>query len=223
MINNRTEEVCNFENLIWLFSNNNLNRGIIRLNFDEAALLWKSVKISKGNILEIGRRRGGSTVLISCAANARKITSIDIAPNHHQKCEDYFALVDNIEFIVDDSRKPLTGNNFGLIFIDGDHSYEGVLKDTLVHWPELKNEAYAIYHDAVPNDGLIYKDKINHCPGVKMVTDDLISSGCAKFIESAGSMLLLKKTHEIPNSFPCRNQLFNDPLYADNQPDYKNL
>ena len=31
---------------------------------------------------------------------------------------------------------PLAGRRFGLVFIDGDHSWEGVTADISAHWPE---------------------------------------------------------------------------------------
>ena len=38
--------------------NDNRDRGIIRLNFDESECLWRSVKATTGRIFEIGRRHG---------------------------------------------------------------------------------------------------------------------------------------------------------------------
>src|SRR5205807_6463196 len=79
-----------FEDLTWLFTCDSRNRGLIRQGFDEAALLWKAVKSTSGNILEIGRNLGGSTVLLATAAAAnREIYSIDIRSNEDRACKDY--------------------------------------------------------------------------------------------------------------------------------------
>ena len=64
-----------FEDLAWLFTCDSRNRGLIRQGFDEAALLWKAVKTTTGNILEIGRNFGGSTVLLAVAGPDREIAA----------------------------------------------------------------------------------------------------------------------------------------------------
>src|ERR1700724_4312253 len=67
-----------FEDLVWLFTCDSRNRGLIRQGFDEAALLWKAVKATAGNILEIGRNLAGSTVLLAAAAAERTVYSVDL-------------------------------------------------------------------------------------------------------------------------------------------------
>ncbi|QYY25294.1 class I SAM-dependent methyltransferase [Diaphorobacter sp. MNS-0] len=198
----------NFEDLTWLFQCNNDNRGIIRQNFDEAALLWKAVKASSGRILEIGRRHGGTTVLLVTAGEGRKVSSIDNAPAHHPTCEEFFKKIqethpDRLELIIGDSRTPFAPENrFGLLFIDGDHSYEGVRKDTIAHWPALVADdghpALAVYHDCMPNNGLAHKKQDNHCSGVTQLCEELIASGCARVAGHAGSSLLVEKIAELP-------------------------
>jgi predicted O-methyltransferase YrrM len=79
-----------FEDVAFLFTSDNRNRGTLRMNFDEAALLWKSVRATHGGVLEIGRRFGGSTVLLALAAPDRTITSIDIAPEHAPVAQAFF-------------------------------------------------------------------------------------------------------------------------------------
>src|SRR5436190_12142196 len=61
----------NFEDLVWLFRCDSRNRGIIRQGFDEAALLWKAVKATSGNILEVGRNLAGS----NCSTRSRRRTT----------------------------------------------------------------------------------------------------------------------------------------------------
>jgi hypothetical protein len=197
-----------FTKMAWLFSCNNRNRGIIRMNFDEAALLWQSVERTAGPILEIGRRHGGSTVMLCSAGNGRVITSIDLAPKHHPKCDEFFNTDEarrRVDLIIGNSRVPLSGRRFGLLFIDGDHSYEGVRLDTVAHWAELVSmdgkPPLAVFHDAVPNNGLAYEDAINHCPGVERLCAELIALGAAEKVESAGSLLVVKKTAELSDDF----------------------
>ena len=193
----------NFEDLAWLFHCNNRNRGTIRCNLDESALLWKTVKRTAGPILEIGRCRGGSTILISVAADKRKVYSVDLEPVKDPKINDY--LIDNnVSVIIDDSRKPIN-ESFGMIFFDGDHTYEGIVSDIKAHWKNLKDfgngPPQALFHDAVRNDGLKYDNLLNHCPEVKLACRRLIESGAATKIEKAGSMLTVEKIAELPPDF----------------------
>jgi len=69
------QKTLGFEDMAHLFTCDNRNRGIIRMNFDEAALLWKTVLGTSGDMLEIGRYDGGSTELIRAAAHHQKLTS----------------------------------------------------------------------------------------------------------------------------------------------------
>lgn len=196
------------ESVAWLFQCDNRNRGILRQNFDEAALLWQAVRGSGGPILEVGRRHGGSTVLLLAASGDRPVVSIDIAPAHNPAAESYFEQVavsqpGRLRLEAGDSRQPLAlGTQFGLLFVDGDHTYEGVRADTVAHWPALRAHGgcppLAVFHDAVPNPGLAYDDRPNHCEGVERFCRELLEAGSAVVVKAAGSSLLLRKTAELP-------------------------
>src|ERR1700757_1069080 len=76
-----------FEDMVWLFRCDSRNRGIIRQGFDEAALLWKAVKATGGDIIEVGRNYAGSTVLLAAASGpSRTIWSIDLRSEYNPKC-----------------------------------------------------------------------------------------------------------------------------------------
>src|SRR5438093_13380259 len=100
-----------FEDLAWLFTCDSRNRGRIRQGFDEAALLWKAVKSTSGDILEIGRNLAGSTVLLAAASEAdRNIYSIDTRSNEERACKEYLSQSvngDRVHLLVADSRAPL--------------------------------------------------------------------------------------------------------------------
>lgn len=195
-----------FHQLSRLFTNDNRNRGIMRLNFNEAALLWESVLMTDGDILEIGRLHGGSTVLLLHGAGPRRrVVSIDINPRSIDVLEKYIQsenAQDRVELIVGDSGKIKTGA-VGMLFIDGDHTYEGCAADVLCHWPQLVSTgdkpALAVFHDAVPNGGLKHEDvnNLNYYPGVAEVCDKLINSGAARLVKTAGSVMVLEKIGEL--------------------------
>ena len=179
--------------------NDNRDRGIIRLNFDESECLWRSVKATTGRIFVIGRRHGGSTVLLAAAAGLeREVVSVDIDPKHHEVCQQFFDHKEfgkNIILYIANSIKIVPGN-LGLLFIDGDHSYVGCRRDIITHWRNLDIGGLCVFHDAVPNEGLRYSGDtmvLNHEPGVAVAAAELIVTGRAAAVDSAGSVLVLKK------------------------------
>ena len=222
-----------FEDLAWIFTCDSRNRGLIRQGFDEAAILWKAVKATSGNILEIGRNLAGSTVLLAAAAGPdREIYSIDNRSHEDRACKDYLGRAANkgrVHLMVADSRVPLPNLRFGLLFIDGDHTFEGVLADVVAHWNALQSSgekpALAAFHDALPNDNFKWRDadrKLNrrwvrlknkfrerqkpdvapgYEPDVFKVCDELIRQGLATKWRSAGSMLVMKKLGDLPRNF----------------------
>lgn len=220
------------EDLAWLFTCDSRNRGLIRQGFDEAALLWKAAKSTAGNILEIGRNFGGSTVLLAVAGVGREIYSIDNRAHEDNACKNFLARPENkqrVHLLVTDSRKTLPDVSFGLLFIDGDHSFEGVLADVLAHWNSLQSRngkiALAVFHDALPNDNFKWRDadrRLNrawtrlknkfrrrqkpevapdYSPGVLRVCDELVRHGAAAKWRSASSMLVLQKLRDLPAGF----------------------
>lgn len=226
-----------FESLTWLFTCDSRNRGIIRQGFDEAALLWRAVQATTGNILEIGRNLGGSTVLLATAASGRDVYSIDLRSREHRACKDYFLRPENerrIHLVVGDSRQPLANLRFGFEFIDGDHTFEGVLGDVVAHWNAASGSdqfpALIAFHDALPNTNFSWRDKhrtINrlwirlkncvrklHKPEIApayahevfCVCRALVKLGIAAEWGSASSMFVLRKLKDLPPDFAatCR-------------------
>src|SRR3954452_528171 len=62
------ESVNGFEDLAFMFSSNQLNHGVASLQIDEAALLFRLARnVETGPIAEIGRFKGGSTVVFANA------------------------------------------------------------------------------------------------------------------------------------------------------------
>lgn len=184
-----------FEDLTWLFENTTANRGTIRQNFNEAALLWKAVKATQGPILEIGRFRGGSTALLAAAAGTRNITSIDIQDAIDPDVRAFLGTLGNVRILLEDSRKPLEGflEPFGLMFVDGDHSFAGCSADIEAHWGELAAGGAAVFHDASPNSDTHGTGTSTHCEGVNRVVWSLIDTEQARIVDTAGSSVWLEK------------------------------
>ncbi len=232
-----------FEDLAWIFTCDSRNRGLIRQGFDEAALLWKAVKATSGNILEVGRNLAGSTVLLAAAAGPpRNIYSIDNRSNEDRACKDYLARPEHkarVHLLVADSHVPLPNLRFGFLFIDGDHTFEGVLADVVAHWNALQasdeKPALVAFHDALPNQNFKWRDadrNLNRLwirlknkfrkrqkpqiapdyePGVLKVCDELIHQGLAEKWRSAGSMLVMEKLAELPRNFSVAARKLRHP------------
>jgi predicted O-methyltransferase YrrM len=151
--------ISGFEDLSYLFTSSQANRGIIAQDFDEAAYLWKIVRDLKPKyILEIGRWLGGSTILLASAANVSgggRLISVDLkvkAPQYAQ--DDTIKLhlnklgLTNFELHVGSSYTFDPKCEVELAFIDGDHSYEGVKKDFENASKYLTANAEIVFHDA---------------------------------------------------------------------------
>ena len=184
-----------FAHLLWLFNSPRETRNIIRLDLHEAGLLYKYAaqqwtrmpKDEHGNIiLEIGRYWGGSTVLLAMATHDTKVkvVSVDVVEGcHDPDADDWLNEYEEkhrIDIRVDNS---WAMENFpiSLLFVDGDHSYEGVKKDFIHHWNYLNGPCLA--HD--------YTDPT--CEGVTRFIDEWIDEGYAEIIEQVGTMIALEK------------------------------
>ena len=182
----------------WLFAASLNNHRVVHQRIDEGSLLWRAVKMSGGPILEVGRAAGGSTLILLGASGQRPVVSIDRAPFHAFIAEQAFARPDvarRLKLYVQTSREPITEREFGMLFIDADHSYEGICHDIGAFWNSLKSfdgkPALAAFHDGADNP-------ITFVEPVKHACEELLAEpGAARIVESWGSMLVLEKTGDI--------------------------
>ena len=188
-----------FAHLLWLFNSPRETRNIIRLDLHEAGLLYKYAKqtwiepkklfhhTGKGNtILEIGRYWGGSTVLLAMATHNSdvNVVSVDVVTGcHDPDVDDWlnnYEEKDRIDIRVDNSHA-MENIPLSMLFVDGDHSYEGIKKDFIHHWNYLNGDCLA--HD--------YFDST--CVGVTQFITEWVEEGYAEIIEQVGTMVALKK------------------------------
>lgn len=141
-----------FEDLAFLFWSNPINRGILRMDFDEAATMFKIIKtLPHPTGVEIGRLRGGSTILLAVAIGEKgKLLSIDIAPKADDMLRSILhstGLLVRVELLVGSSINIDRNGTYDFVFIDGDHSYEGARLDYVKWGNKVKVGGYLIFHD----------------------------------------------------------------------------
>ena len=147
-------------------SNKDLREINSNISLNEGIELYKIIKKYKPkNLVEIGFAVGISTLFMLCALESNaELISVD----PYQKIQwDKFGLinVDNIlkeqnlpktihKFIEDYSNNFFTNTNksFDLVFIDGDHSYEGTMIDLIGANKVLKKNGLMIIDDVIHNN-----------------------------------------------------------------------
>jgi predicted O-methyltransferase YrrM len=169
-------DVRGFEDLAFLFSSNQLNHGVASLQIDEAALLYRLARdVRTGPLVEIGRFKGGSTIVFANALpESVELWSYDAhialrpdMPGERLDAELHDALerlgvAHKVHLVVGDSRTvDFPPGEIELLFIDGDHSYEGAKADFERWGVRVRPGGHVLFHDAVDTGGYG-----NHYPGV---------------------------------------------------------
>jgi len=141
----------------------------LQIHQEILTLLTLLDKIKPRFILEIGTQNGGSLFLLSQIASPdAAIISIDLSNGpfgggyHKSRISLYKSFAkfkQKIHLMRDDSHQSetlkkvktiLAGNQLDFLFIDGDHTYDGVKKDFEMYGPLVKNDGLIAFHDIVP-------------------------------------------------------------------------
>jgi predicted O-methyltransferase YrrM len=160
------DRIDGFEDLVFLFhSDSQANFGIILLSLENASYLFKLVRsLDSPRIVEIGRYRGGSTFLMACASDeGARIISIDLFVSNSEWDEGHdldkelmdalskYELNHKVELVVGDSSTFRMGEeSVDLVFVDGDHSYDGVKGDFENWYPALRTGGHILFDDSCP-------------------------------------------------------------------------
>jgi predicted O-methyltransferase YrrM len=178
------ESLDGFEDLAFLFSSNQLSHGIASLQLDEAALLYglaRRVPIGAA-VTEIGRFKGGTTLMLASALpDGAELWSYDLhvairtdlsGPQLDAELRaalDRYGLSERVHLFVGDSRTaepPPRASS--LVFVDGDHTYEGARAD-FERWRGLVAPGgHVLFHDAVDAGGYG-----NHYPGIERLVGEI--------------------------------------------------
>jgi predicted O-methyltransferase YrrM len=124
----------------------------IRLDPWEGEYLFMAAARARQGIVEIGRMNGGSAFLMACANPAVPIHSIDISPPNDDRLRGLMAssrVGGKVNLITADSRgfDVASLGAYDLLFIDGDHSYNGCLADLKRYVGGLTPGGHVVLHD----------------------------------------------------------------------------
>ena len=161
------ERAAEFEDLDFLFTSSQLSHGIASLRLDEAALLFRLVRgLGRATIVELGRYKGGSTLLMAVAMPpGSSLWSYDLHVGHppgvtgeRLDAELAGALrrygIEGVQLIVGDTRSvEQPPGPYDLVFVDADHSYEGARADVERWAPLVRPGGHLLFHDAVDTGG----------------------------------------------------------------------
>jgi predicted O-methyltransferase YrrM len=167
------DELGTFEDLAFLFSSHQLHHAIISMTVHEAALLYRRAHgLRDATVAEIGRSKGGSTLLLAAAVgDGSHVWSYDLHVKATAGAESdaelrdvlqRYGLADRVTLVVGDSRTAEPPPDpCALVLVDGDHSYEGVRADFEAWHERVRPGGHMLFHDAVggqlsrPHEGVI--------------------------------------------------------------------
>lgn len=107
--------------------------------------------------LEIGTFKGGSALLVNAALNAvgsdAKMVCVDpepkITPEHWELLALRTTLLTGFSPQILPEAETAAGGPFDLVLIDGDHSYDGLMRDATGVLPHVADGAYLLFHDSL--------------------------------------------------------------------------
>jgi hypothetical protein len=188
--------VDGFEDLTFLFWNTPMNRGLIRMDFDEAAALFglvRSKSLRRG--VEIGRYTGGSTLLLSAALpEGGLLTSVDIAPRNDEALIEALSKVGARERVIletGDANAVDVDGPLDFVFIDGDHSYQGAKQDHLRWGRKVRKGGYVVHHDMARS-----RPFASEWPELKQLRADILlnQGNELKLWKEVGSLTMFERT-----------------------------
>lgn len=197
----REETRMNDYKWLWFNRHGKLGRrGWIRVDPAEGEVLLRYCKLAKEGIVEIGRKFGGSTCLMM-AESTVPVISIDIfdhigkngAPKENPCVSRVRKHINEgrLTLITAKSAEVELTNEYDVLFVDGNHSYSGVVADIRTYWKKLTG--YALFHDYWISTG-----PDNKKPGVTRAVDELLlDTECGEVVDHVGEMLVVKKVKEL--------------------------
>lgn len=170
-------------------------KNIIQLGDVDGKLLYRYAfnirRLKYGHvntILEIGRYKSGSTMLLTAATHNKElnIISVDIEEQHSSATDwlDVYEQKHRIDIRVENSNT-MKNIPMSLLFVDGDHTEDGLKKDFEHHWNYLNQNGFCLVDDYDITDAT--KN------GVAFFITDWIKKGYAEVVEVGEQIIVLRK------------------------------
>jgi hypothetical protein len=134
-----------------------------RTNELAALLIYLGERRPRGAYLEIGTASGGTTKLIQARVRSEQVLSLDdgLHPDAHLQDANLSAIPNIVRYLGDShapAARDFIASNLsvplGIALIDGDHSYEGVLRDTALVLSFAHPRTLLVYHDIIARPGV---------------------------------------------------------------------
>src|SRR3989344_1807546 len=173
-------------------------------NYQERETLYNLAKSLNGGsvIVEVGSHLGATSCMLALANKNNKVYCVDTWKNDGQmpdRSKDTFEEFknntkdfSNIIALRGTSEEVVKNFNekIDLLFIDGDHSYEGVKKDIFNWIPKCKDSAMVAFHDVGPAGSVEY--------GVTKVIDEYIKPIQKRVVASLTNLYVVEiSTNEL--------------------------
>ncbi len=193
-----------FEDLAGLFASTSLDHAVIAMTVRQTAYLFGLVRrLNAHEVIEVGRYKGGSTLVIAAAMNGEgQFWSIDLGEKEarlhgektHRSFDDQirdicrrFGL--RVDLRVGDSRTiEVETGEVDLVFIDGDHSYEGVRNDFQRFGRRVRIGGAVLFDDACDE-----KHFQTHSDSVGRLVDEAVATGEFKLVKTVDRLAHLER------------------------------
>jgi hypothetical protein len=118
--------------------------------------LYEAAYFARGAILEIGRLHGKSTAVLAAGlrdgGGPGPLYSVEVQDKHLPIAEGHLrdrGLLELVTILQGDSAATIAGlpGSFDTVFVDGDHSYEGVIRDLHALEGRIEPGGVAMLHD----------------------------------------------------------------------------
>jgi len=193
-----------FEHLSGLFASTPLDYAVVSMTIRQTAYLFGLVRQMKARkVIEIGRYKGGSTLTIAAAMNGEgNFWSIDLGDKEarlhdgklsqkfDEQVEDVFKRFGlRADLIVGDSRAiDVDTGEVDLVFIDGDHSYEGVRSDFERFGKRVRIGGALLFDDAFDEE--MFR---THSDTVGRLVREIIAEGHFKLVKNVNRLAHLER------------------------------
>lgn len=192
-----------FQHLAGLFASTSLDHAVISMPIRQAAYMFGLVRQMKARkVVEIGRYKGGSTLLIAAAMNGEgnfwsidlgdkeaRLRSSDSRSFDEQIADACARLGLQVSLLVGDSRTiEVDTAEVDLVFIDGDHSYEGVKSDFERFGKRVRIRGAVLFDDAFDEE--IFR---THSDTVGRLVEEIVAEGQFKLIKAVNRLAHLER------------------------------